>query len=74
VTFLKDLGVPVKWIPHLHTKMLVADGKAAYVGSENFSQTSLDKNREVGVILVEGSSIAPLSSTFDKDWAIGTSF
>ena len=75
VTFLKDLGVPVKWIPHLHTKMLVADGdKAAYVGSENFSQTSLDKNREVGVILVESSSIAPLLSTFDKDWAIGTDF
>jgi len=74
VTFLKGLAVPVKWIPHLHTKMLVADGKAAYVGSENFSQTSLDRNREVGVILVEAPSIAPLSATFDKDWAIGTDF
>jgi|MudIll2142460700_1097286.scaffolds.fasta_scaffold01130_6 phosphatidylserine/phosphatidylglycerophosphate/cardiolipin synthase-like enzyme len=73
-TFLKDLGVPVKWIPHLHTKMFVVDGKVAYVGSENFSQTSLDKNREVGVILVESSSIAPLASTFDKDWAVGTDF
>lgn len=73
VTFLKELGVPVKWMPHMHTKMLVADGKVAYVGSENFSQTSLDKNREVGVILVEGSSIAPMVETFDKDWAIGTS-
>ena len=73
-TFLKDLAVPVKWIPHLHTKMLVADGKVAYVGSENFSQTSLDKNREVGVILVESSSISPLASTFDNDWAVGTDF
>ena len=73
-TFLKDLGVPVKWIPHLHTKMFVADGKVAYVGSENFSSTSLDKNREVGVILVEDSSIAPLTATFDKDWAVGTDF
>lgn len=74
VTFLRGLAVPVKWIPHLHTKMLVADGKLAYVGSENFSQTSLDKNREVGVILVEAESVAPLVSTFEKDWAVATAF
>lgn len=73
-TFLKGLGVTVKWIPHLHTKVMVADGKVAYVGSENFSQTSLDKNREVGAILVEESSIAPLVTTFEKDWAAGTEF
>jgi phosphatidylserine/phosphatidylglycerophosphate/cardiolipin synthase-like enzyme len=71
-TFLKDLGVPVKWLPHLHTKAMIVDGKAAYVGSENFSQTSLDKNREVGVILVEPSSITPMTTTFEKDWAAGT--
>lgn len=64
----------MKWIPHLHTKMLVADGKAACVGSESFSSTSLDKNREVGVIVVEGSSITTMTQTFDKDWAIGTDF
>jgi phosphatidylserine/phosphatidylglycerophosphate/cardiolipin synthase-like enzyme len=73
-TFLQGLGVTVKWIPHLHTKVMVADGKVAYVGSENFSQTSLDKNREVGAILVEESSIAPLVTTFEKDWAAGTEF
>ncbi|CAN5136686.1 hypothetical protein BH11MYX1_BH11MYX1_49980 [soil metagenome] len=71
-TFLKALGVPVKSIPHLHTKMLVADGSVAYVGSENFSYTSLGKNREVGVILVEQGSIDPLLATFSKDWAVGT--
>ncbi|CAN5895835.1 hypothetical protein BH11MYX3_BH11MYX3_47630 [soil metagenome] len=73
-TFLKDLGVTVKWIPHLHTKVLVADGKVAYVGSENFSYTSLENNREVGVILVEGSLIAPLLTTFEADWTAGTAF
>lgn len=73
-TYLKDLGVTVKYIPHLHTKVLVADGKTAYVGSENFSYTSLEKNREVGVVLVEASSVAPLVSTFEKDWAVGTAF
>lgn len=72
--FLQDLGVPVRWIPHLHTKMVVADGTVAYVGSENFSQTSLDKNREVGVIVVEDASVTPLVQTFAQDWAVGTVF
>lgn len=73
-TYLKDLGVTVKYIPHLHTKVLVADGAVAYVGSENFSYTSLEKNREVGVVMVEASSIAPLLATFETDWTAGTSF
>ena len=74
VTYLKNLGVPVKWMPHLHTKAIIADGTAAYVGSENLSSTSLDKNREVGVIVVEPQSIAPMQSTFEKDWAGGIDF
>lgn len=73
-TFLSDRGVTVKWIPHLHTKAIVADGMRAYIGSENLSWTSLTKNREVGVIVVEESSIAPVAATFEKDWAAGTLF
>jgi len=73
-TYLKNLGVEVKYIPHLHTKVLVADGARAYMGSENFSYTSLDKNREVGVVLTEASSLDPLTTTFEKDWAAGTDF
>jgi phosphatidylserine/phosphatidylglycerophosphate/cardiolipin synthase-like enzyme len=73
-TYLKSLGVTPKWIPHLHTKAMVADGVRAYVGSENLSSTSLDHNREVGVVLTDPSSIAPLVATFDKDYAIGTDF
>jgi len=74
VTYLRELGVPVKWIPHLHAKAIVADGAVAYVGSENLSQTSLDKNREVGVVIVEPASLAPLASTFEVDWAAGVEF
>jgi len=73
-TYLGGLGVTVKYIPHLHTKVLVADGKVAYVGSENFSYTSLEKNREVGVVMVEASSIAPLVATFETDWTAGIAF
>ncbi len=74
VAFLDELAIPVKWIPHLHTKAIVADGARAYVGSENLSFTSLNKNREVGVIVVEESSIAPIIATFESDWAAGTPF
>ena len=73
-TYLKNLGVEVKSIPHLHTKVLVADGARAYIGSENLSATSLDHNREVGLVVTDASSIAPLSQTFETDWAAGTDF
>jgi cardiolipin synthase len=71
-TFLKDLGVTPKWIPHLHTKVIVADGERAYAGSVNLSQTSLDRNRETGVIAIEPSSVEPFVTTFEKDYAVGT--
>jgi phosphatidylserine/phosphatidylglycerophosphate/cardiolipin synthase-like enzyme len=73
-TYLKGLGLTPKWIPHLHTKVVVADGVQGYMGSENLSYTSLDKNREVGVVVTDPSSIDPLATTFEKDWAIGTLF
>jgi phosphatidylserine/phosphatidylglycerophosphate/cardiolipin synthase-like enzyme len=73
-TWLKSLGIPVKNIPHLHTKVLVADGTMAYVGSENLSYTSLNKNREVGMITTDPISIKPLTDTFAKDWAVGVDF
>lgn len=73
-TYLKNLGVEVKFIPHMHTKVIVADGAVAYMGSENLSETSLDHNREVGVIVTDASSLAPLESTFETDWAAGSDF
>lgn len=72
--YLKDLDVPVKWIPHLHTKVLVADAARAYLGSENLSSNSLDNNREVGLIVTDAASIAPLTTTFESDFASGTPF
>ncbi len=73
-SFLKSLGIPVKSIPHLHTKVVVVDGQRAYLGSANLSFTSLSKNREVGLILTEASSLKPLVDTFEKDWAAGQDF
>ena len=73
-TYLKSLDIETKWILHMHTKVLVADGTLAYMGSENLSETSLDHNREAGVVVTDPSSISPLMTTFETDWAAGTDY
>jgi cardiolipin synthase A/B len=57
--------------PYIHAKAIVADGRLAFVGSENFSPTSLDQNREVGVLLADTAALATLTATFERDWAVG---
>jgi cardiolipin synthase A/B len=71
---LKQSGIPVRVLvsPGVHVKAMTVDGQRAYLGSENLSHTSLDKNREVGLIAIEGDVIRTLSSTFEKDWTAAT--
>jgi phosphatidylserine/phosphatidylglycerophosphate/cardiolipin synthase-like enzyme len=57
---------------YIHAKAVLADygtsSARAYMGSENFSGTSLDKNRELGILLTDGSMLSSLESTFQSDW------
>ncbi|MHB8646336.1 MAG: phospholipase D-like domain-containing protein [Thermomicrobiales bacterium] len=62
-------GVRLLVTPYVHTKSVVADGSVAFVGSENFSASSLDMNREVGILLTNTAIIGRLTSVFSKDWA-----
>jgi phosphatidylserine/phosphatidylglycerophosphate/cardiolipin synthase-like enzyme len=55
--------------PELHVKSVIVDGKTAYAGSENFSNTSLTANREVGLIITELPAVTKMEATFEKDWA-----
>ena len=59
---------------YIHAKMILADGATAFVGSENFSPTSLEKNRELGIMLSAPAVVQPLSATFQDDWAGATPF
>ncbi|MEI6622284.1 MAG: phospholipase D-like domain-containing protein [Actinomycetes bacterium] len=56
---------------YIHSKFASVNGSDAVVGSQNFSQTSLEFNRELGVRLgnEDQSAIAVLTGTFDTDWA-----
>lgn len=54
--------------PYVHAKVLVADGVRAFVGSQNISATSLDFNRELGLIFVDPDAVARVRATFQQDW------
>ena len=70
VVFLRSHGVQVRLMPksplYMHAKMIVG-GSEAFVGSENFSQTSMEANREMGLLL-GGRDIEDLQAQFDRDW------
>jgi len=73
-TFLKNLGVPVKYAVnqfYLHAKLLIADG-VPFVGSQNFSSTGLTHNREVGALAFEPAAAAVIQAQFETDWASTT--
>ena len=69
-TYFNGLGIPTKILlaNYLHTKMIQADG-VAMVGSENMSETSLTKNREVGALIFEPTPAALVHATYEADWA-----
>jgi phosphatidylserine/phosphatidylglycerophosphate/cardiolipin synthase-like enzyme len=71
VSRLLQGGVHVRYISnvYMHAKMMVADGHMAFVGSENFSATSLDENRELGILIADQTVIATLTQTFQQDWS-----
>jgi cardiolipin synthase A/B len=51
----------------LHAKLIMADG-VSFIGSENYSLTSLTKNREVGALIFEPTQTAIVKTQFDADW------
>jgi cardiolipin synthase A/B len=57
--------------PYIHAKLVIADGASAFVGSENFSPTSIDHNRELGILVSDPKIVQTLSTTFAKDWIAG---
>jgi len=54
--------------PYVHAKMILIDDTYLLLGSMNMSQTSLDKNREIGIILMQPEHIRYFNAVFAKDW------
>jgi phosphatidylserine/phosphatidylglycerophosphate/cardiolipin synthase-like enzyme len=57
---------------YIHAKVVVADGSRAFVGSQNFSESSLDDNRELGIITGDPALVTPLAKTVASDFKGGT--
>jgi len=57
--------------PAIHAKVGVADGRAAYLGSANFTATSLDHNRELGLRLDDAEVSRRIAATVADDAARG---
>ncbi len=53
-----------------HTKMMLVDHKILLLGSMNLSATSLDKNREIWILLLDPTIINEFSTQFMQDWKI----
>lgn len=71
VAYLRRHGVQVRLMParptYIHAKMICGD-RVAFIGSENFTQTSLQKNREMGVLLQGAANLRKLHAQFERDW------
>lgn len=76
LTELAEAGVLVRTLdyPYVHAKSVLVDRKRAYVGSINFTATSMDQNRELGLLTTTSEVIGSLGKTFDKDWSEGEQF
>lgn len=68
---LERAGVHVRFMPkrhYMHAK-LIAGHHSGFIGSENFSWTSLNKNREMGM-LFRGRNLRTAINQFNNDWRI----
>jgi phosphatidylserine/phosphatidylglycerophosphate/cardiolipin synthase-like enzyme len=55
---------------YIHAKVIIADGEQAFVGSQNLSATSLDQNRELGIVVDDPVSLGRLTRTFEIDFRV----
>lgn len=52
----------------LHTRTIIRDHGAAFVGSQSLRRPELDSRREVGLILREAKIVKRLHETFEAEW------
>lgn len=79
---VKILGkVEAKWnIKHekfpgkrLHVRAIIRDGERAFVGSQSLRRLELEKRREIGVVVTDGSVVREMKKVFEDDWALTVS-
>ncbi|HVF91979.1 MAG TPA: phospholipase D-like domain-containing protein [Blastocatellia bacterium] len=56
----------------LHAKCVVVDGARFFVGSQNLRAVSLDRRREVGILVEDDAMSRRIERVFDEDWTTAT--
>ena len=57
--------------PYAHAKAIIADQRTIYVGSVNFTASSFEQNREIGLIVRDPALAAGVEQAFGDDFAAG---
>lgn len=65
--YLQHHYIHIHYLANTHAKVIIVDGEKAYLGSTNITQSSLDKNRELGIILHNPELVAVLTHQFQRD-------
>jgi cardiolipin synthase len=71
--YLAREGVHIRLYPssanslYIHAKVAVVDGADVYVGSINYSTSSMVYNRELGIVTTNPSVLAPVAKAW-RDW------
>ncbi len=60
-----------KYFVHCHNKLIIVDGQVVLLSSQNWSDSAVTKNREVGLLLHYPQIAKYYSSIFDVDWETG---
>jgi cardiolipin synthase A/B len=77
---LADAGIHISYYSsstgfYIHGKVIEADygkpGARIFIGSENFSNTSLNDNRELGLIISNQTVMSAIATTFTADFKNG---
>jgi cardiolipin synthase A/B len=65
-------GITVEKYPgkRLHVRMIVQDGRRAFIGSQSLRKLELDHRREVGLIVDDKKPLAEMIKVFEADWAL----
>lgn len=64
-------GVEVRLMEtlYIHAKAMTVDGETSLIGSVNYSMTSLDRNREVAMVVDDPLLVSRVIAVYERDWA-----
>ena len=67
----KENNISIKILdkPEIHAKLILVDNRYLYIGSVNFSPSSIDKNREIWLLIKNPEIVMQIKELFKADFA-----